>query len=99
ENLLVREVRGRWRLTFGFGLVHGFGFANVLREMALPRQSLASSLLTFNLGVELGQLSVVLLLWPVLRWIQKTPYRVTVMRAASVVVTICGLVWLVQRVL
>ena len=99
ENLLSREVRGRWRLTFLFGLVHGFGFATVLREMELPRQALASSLFTFNLGVELGQLAVVVLLWPLLRWVQASSYATAVTRWSSAVITVCGLGWFVQRVM
>ena len=99
ENLLVSDVRGRWRLTFVFGLVHGFGFANVLREMELPRAALASSLFTFNAGVELGQLGVLLIAWPVLRAIQQSAYAVNVTRAVSVVVIVFGAVWFVQRVM
>jgi hydrogenase/urease accessory protein HupE len=99
ENLLVSDVRGRWRLTFVFGLVHGFGFANVLREMELPRAALASSLFTFNLGVELGQVGVLLIAWPVLRAIQQSAYAVNITRAVSVVVIVFGAVWFVQRVM
>jgi hypothetical protein len=78
ENLLPREPRGRWALTFGFGLVHGFGFAGVLQELGLPARGLVPSLLAFNVGVELGQLAVVLVALPVLaalsrdRWTPKT---------------------------
>ncbi|MDO8678565.1 MAG: HupE/UreJ family protein [Acidobacteriota bacterium] len=99
ENLLAREVRGRWKLAFAFGLVHGFGFANVLREMELPRQALASSLFTFNLGVEIGQLGVVVLLWPLLRWVQGSSYAAPVTRWTSAVITVCGLGWFVQRMM
>ena len=99
ENLITREPRGRWKLTFAFGLVHGFGFANVLREMQLPREALAASLFTFNAGVEMGQLAVVLVAWPVLRWIQRSAYITPVTRWVSAVVTACGLFWFVQRVM
>jgi hypothetical protein len=64
ENLLLREARLRALLTFGFGLVHGFGFAHILREVGLPQRGLVVSLAAFNLGVEVGQLCVVLLLLP-----------------------------------
>jgi hypothetical protein len=64
ENALARAPRWRWLLTFGFGLVHGFGFAHVLREVGLPQVGLLRSLAAFNLGVELGQLAVVALLFP-----------------------------------
>jgi hypothetical protein len=66
ENLVVERPRSRWLLTFGFGLVHGFGFASVLRDVGLPPRGLVLSLLSFNLGVELGQLAVVLMVAPAL---------------------------------
>jgi hypothetical protein len=66
ENLVVPRPRGRWLLTFGFGLVHGFGFASVLREIGLPPRGLVLSLVSFNLGVEIGQLAVVALVAPAL---------------------------------
>jgi hypothetical protein len=66
ENVWKSEFGHRWMLTFGFGLVHGFGFASVLRELGLPSGGLARSLLSFNLGVEAGQIVIVALLWPAL---------------------------------
>ncbi|MFY9317475.1 MAG: HupE/UreJ family protein [Burkholderiales bacterium] len=60
ENFLSRDIAGRWRLTFFFGLLHGFGFAAALREYGLPTQSLAAALAAFNVGVEAGQLAIVL---------------------------------------
>lgn len=97
ENLVVKEVRHRWMITFLFGLVHGLGFAGVLRAMALPRASLAVSLVAFNVGVEVGQLVIVALLWPLLRRLQKTRHQERVVRFASVVIVAFGLFWLVQR--
>jgi hypothetical protein len=58
ENLFVKDASKRWRITFPFGLVHGFGFAGALREIALPRAQVPIALVSFNLGVELGQLAV-----------------------------------------
>ena len=66
ENILQPQPRHRFLLTFCFGLVHGFGFASVLKEMGLPKAGLLWSLLSFNLGVEFGQLAVVTLGFPVL---------------------------------
>lgn len=87
----------RWVLTFGFGLVHGFGFANVLRELGLPTRGLVSSLLAFNVGVELGQLAAVSLLFPViLRLAKRASYRRVVV-VASCVILAFGLGWLVER--
>jgi hypothetical protein len=71
ENLWTSKLAHRWMLTFGFGLVHGFGFASVLRELGLPSGGLARSLLSFNLGVEAGQIVIVGLLWPALWWLTR----------------------------
>ena len=96
----VRTAIGhRWRLTFAFGLVHGFGFAGALRALELPRALLAPSLLTFNLGVEIGQLVTVALAWPLLRWLRGVGRMWPVgMRWASLAVAGLGAYWLVDRV-
>ncbi len=97
ENLLNEKPAHRWRLTFTFGLVHGFGFASVLKELGLPRQNLAASLLSFNLGVEIGQIAVVALLFPLVVWVSRQPYQRAVVRAASVIVLLFGLGWFIER--
>jgi hypothetical protein len=71
ENLVVPKPRMRWLLTFCFGLVHGFGFASVLREIGLPPRGLVLSLLSFNVGVELGQLAIVCGMAPALWLLHK----------------------------
>jgi hypothetical protein len=60
ENFFVRDIRRRWWLAGLFGLVHGFGFASVLRDYGLPRDALLPALAAFNFGVEVGQVAVVL---------------------------------------
>jgi hydrogenase/urease accessory protein HupE len=91
-------LRHRWRLTFVFGLVHGFGFASALRELELPRAALAAGLVSFNLGVELGQLALVALVIPVLRalaaWRGFEPRGIL---AVSLGIGAMGLFWLGQR--
>jgi hydrogenase/urease accessory protein HupE len=67
ENFFVHDVRRRWKVTFVFGLVHGFGFAGVLREYGLPSDALAPALAAFNAGVEVGQVAIVLLAVAILR--------------------------------
>lgn len=99
ENLLMQAPRARWQLAFGFGLIHGFGFASILRDMALPRESLAASLVTFNLGVELGQLAVVLLTWPLLVRLQRSTRDAAVRKAVSAAVAVLGLYWFVERIM
>lgn len=97
ENFWIKEIRHRWVLTFFFGLVHGFGFANVLHELGLPKRGLAAALFSFNLGVEIGQLCIVLLAFPLALWLAKQPYRRKVINAISAVILLFGLGWLVER--
>jgi hypothetical protein len=93
-----RDLRAWVALTFG--LVHGFGFANVLREFGLPREALGWSLFSFNLGVEIGQLAVVLAVASVLTAIRRRSELIgaRVAVAGSVVVIAAGTYWFVQRV-
>ena len=100
ENLFRRRPpQGRWVVSFGFGLVHGFGFAGVLKELALPSSSLVWPLLTFNLGVEIAQVAIVAVVAPALYALTRTPLHVPLTRLASVVILSLGLFWLYQRVL
>jgi len=98
-------VRGTGRdlrmwVALVFGLVHGFGFANVLREFGLPREALGWSLFSFNAGVEIGQLAIVLLVTAVLSAIRRrsATLRQRVVFAGSIVVIAAGTYWFVQRV-
>ncbi len=71
ENFFTRKVEGRWRDTFFFGLVHGFGFASGLTEMGMPQRAIIPALASFNLGVEIGQIGVVMVVVPLLVLIDK----------------------------
>jgi hydrogenase/urease accessory protein HupE len=100
DNLLARGGRDvRAWIALGFGLVHGFGFASVLREMELPRRALAWSLFSFNVGVEIGQLLVVLAVATALAALrarsEQAGRRLAV--AGSIVVVVAGSLWFVQR--
>jgi hypothetical protein len=98
ENLWrVAETSHRWRITFAFGLVHGFGFAAVLRELGLPAEGLVRSLLAFNLGVELGQIAIAAVCWPLLVWVSRRPWSARVRVAVSVVLLAFGTAWLIDR--
>jgi hypothetical protein len=101
DNLVRGDGRDlRAWVALVFGLVHGFGFANVLREFGLPREALGWSLFSFNLGVEVGQLLVVLLVASLLAAIRKRDqvWASRVAFAGSVVVIAAGTYWFVQRV-
>lgn len=88
----------RWRITFAFGLVHGFGFASVLRELHLPPSGLATSLVAFNGGVELGQLAIVLAAYPALRVLRGTRTFVpSGVRVSSSALAAFGVFLLAQR--
>lgn len=104
ENLARGDgaLRGRWLLTFAFGLVHGLGFASVLREMGVANSGVAAvvPLVAFNSGVEVGQLSVAALLWPILVYLRKDRRFLRLgVPACSVPVALAGGYWLVQRAL
>jgi len=96
---LEESTKHRWVLTFCFGLVHGFGFANVLRDLGLPPKGLIGSLLAFNLGVEIGQLAIVALLFPLVIFITRTRFRKPVVYSASAIILLFGLLWFVERIL
>jgi hydrogenase/urease accessory protein HupE len=101
DNLLVRggrDVRG-W-IAFTFGFIHGFGFANVLREMDLPPRALGWSLFSFNIGVEIGQLLVVVLVASALAVLRARSEAVgrQLAFAGSLVVIAAGTFWFIQRV-
>ncbi|MBM3818375.1 MAG: HupE/UreJ family protein [Acidimicrobiia bacterium] len=93
-----RDVRA-W-VALVFGLVHGFGFANVLREFGLPSQALGWSLFSFNLGVEIGQLAIVLVVAMALVLIRRHSDALghRVAWAGSIVVILAGAYWFVERV-
>lgn len=97
ENMVFDRVRGRWRITFTFGLMHGFGFASVLREMHLPRAGLIASLLAFNLGVEAGQLAIVLVTYPFIALLQRSARRTMVVRGLSALILLLALWWFLER--
>jgi hypothetical protein len=100
NNVFPRVTEGRWRIAFAFGLLHGFGFASVLAEMGLPKGARLISLIAFNLGVETGQLAVVLAVMPLAYLLRSTNfYRRGVMPWGSSAIAGLALVWFLQRAL
>lgn len=99
-NNLWPVVRSeRWLAAFGLGLLHGFGFAAALADIGLSPATFARTVFGFNLGVELGQLGVVLLLLPLLHRLRRsTGYQAWGLRAGSACVVAIACVWLVERV-
>ena len=102
ENWITDRLHP-WRpfLIFGFGLIHGFGFAGVLREINVGTVDFATSLVFFNVGVELGQLAVIAIAYAALGfWVsQKAWYRSRIVRPLTVLIGATGFIWFLERVL
>jgi hydrogenase/urease accessory protein HupE len=99
ENILTSRLHA-WRvvIVFAFGLLHGMGFAGVLTEIGLPENDFLVALLSFNVGVEFGQLAVIVLaLLAVGTWRARPWYRQRIVIPASVLITLTGLYWTVER--
>jgi hypothetical protein len=100
NNLFPHVANGRWMAAFGFGLLHGLGFAGALHDLGLPAGSLALSLAGFNLGVEAGQLAIVFVYLPLAFSLRATwAYRRVVLAGGSAVTATIAMIWLVERAL
>lgn len=101
ENLVTTEIKAsRLAIVFGFGLIHGLGFAEALHSLRLPQADLLPALVGFNVGVELGQLSVVLAAYLLVLRVRNHPnYRKYVIVPGSVTIAVVAVFWFCQRVL
>jgi len=102
ENLARRQLAQRWLVTFGFGLIHGLGFAQILRELGIGAMGIqgAIPLLSFNLGVELAQISIAALILPLIWRLQQRPaFMLKHVPALSLLITLAGVYWLLTRTL
>jgi hypothetical protein len=100
ENMLTGRLHA-WRvgLVFGFGLLHGLGFAGVLQEVGLPREVFITGLISFNVGVELGQLAVIALAFLAVGWFRDRPwYRARIVIPGSALIALTGAWWTIERV-
>ncbi len=101
ENLLTARLHA-WRVfvVFGFGLLHGLGFAGVLTEIGLPREQFVTGLIAFNVGVEGGQLAVIALAFAAVGyWFRNKPwYRMRVVLPLSAAIALTGAYWMVERI-
>lgn len=99
ENFTGKTLVHRWKMTFLFGLVHGFGFSNVLQEIELTRRDLALSLFSFNGGVEIGQLVFVSALFPMVYYATRSRWKKRFLSAASLSIMCLGFYWFIERAL
>jgi hypothetical protein len=98
-NNVVPVFHGRrWVVAFGFGLIHGFGFASVLADLGLPREALVLALVGFNLGVEAGQLAIVAAFLPLAFALRRTAFypRAVMVGGSALIVGVAG-AWLIER--
>jgi len=98
ENILSKDIRKRWLLTGLFGLVHGLGFVGALKAITVSREELLLSLFSFNVGIEAGQLLVIAISIPALRYLRGRAWDRQFCRYFSQGAAALGAVWLVQRV-
>ena len=100
ENCLFKETnKRRYLIVFSFGLLHGLGFAALLTEYGLPKDNFISMLLAFNIGVEIGQLAILLLAFVLIKLIlKKNWYNNEIKIPASLVIAAIGLFWFIERV-
>jgi hydrogenase/urease accessory protein HupE len=100
ENVFLSELKS-WRigLVFGFGLLHGMGFAGALKELGLPRSEFLTALLTFNVGVEAGQLAVIATAFLLFGWhfARRDWYRTRVVVPASTLIACTAVYWTIER--
>ena len=97
HNLRPIAFNREWLIAFVFGLFHGFGFAGLLAELGLDRSNRIVSLLGFNIGIEIGQIAIILLLFPALFIMRRTRYYLGLMRIGSIALIAISLGWLLDR--
>ncbi|ETI70198.1 HupE/UreJ family protein [Neobacillus vireti] len=97
ENIVRKEVRSRWIITFVFGLIHGMGFADLLKGMDLPAKNLAIDIFSFNLGIEFIQLAIVCVMLPLLYFVRRWKYSTRAVNVCSAVAFLLGGIWLTER--
>ncbi len=99
ENVFSNKLHNyRLILVFAFGLLHGLGFASVLSGFELPKDAFFTSLFSFNIGVEIGQLAIIAVAWLVFSWVSNAAhYRQFIVIPASLVIALIGVFWTVER--
>jgi len=101
ENIITKQLKP-WRvvIVFLFGLLHGMGFASVLTDLGLPESEFLTALITFNIGVEFGQLSVILGAFVLVGWLSQKAqvYRNMVVIPGSLAIALMGLYWTLERI-
>jgi len=100
ENVITDKLKPtRIIIVFVFGLIHGLGFAGVLKDLGLPKREFFNALISFNVGVELGQVSIILAAWFLFgKWFNQKPwYRTRIVYPLSIIIAVIALYWTIER--
>ena len=99
ESLWLKKFRSQWRLAFVFGLIHGLGFASAIKQLQLDSSHLIKALFGFNLGIEIGQIAIVFLFYPMIYFTSKSliSNRI-VIKGAALLIFCLGVYWTIQRI-
>lgn len=100
ENIITEQLKTtRIVIVFAFGLIHGLGFAGVLTDLGLPKKEFANALISFNTGVELGQVAIILICWFLFgKWFNQKPwYRKRIVYPLSAIIAVIALYWTIER--
>jgi len=97
NTVKTEVISHRWKVAFGFGLIHGLGFAGVLKEIRIPDNVFVWSLLSFNIGVEIGQIIIIALFFPLLYFTIRYTWQKKAVTIFSILIGSIGLFWFIQR--
>jgi hypothetical protein len=100
ENIITDKLKPtRIVIVFLFGLIHGLGFSSVLTDLGLPKKQFINALISFNIGVELGQILIILIAWFLFgKWFYKKPwYRKRIVYPISIIIAVIALYWTIDR--
>jgi len=100
ENVITDKLKPhRIFIVFAFGLIHGLGFAGVLKDLGLPQREFVNALVSFNIGVELGQVAIILAAWFLFgKWFSHKPwYRTRIVYPLSILIAVISLYWTIER--
>jgi hydrogenase/urease accessory protein HupE len=100
ENFFAPNAKWRWGLTFVFGFIHGFGFAASIADIGFDKKNLVASLLSFNVGIELGQFAIMGCIFPVLLKMRtNTRYYSVLLKGVSACIFLIGAYWFIERMI
>jgi len=100
ENIITEKLKAtRILIVFAFGLIHGLGFAGVLKDLGLPKKEFVNALISFNIGVEIGQICIILAAWFLFgKWFNQKPwYRKRIVYPMSAIIAAIALYWTIER--